>query len=632
MLRHLLRLPLCAIGITLLAGPALAQLPSNASLKGVYNVRFLGADATGPADRPLSFSGTITFDGASDTNGFGGFTVSGQGASTATTDKSLRFLTSGQYGVLSNGMFFMTNPFDAASSTSFASAATVLYGGIGANGVAVASSTDTGFCDLIVAIPVATSASAATLSGNYWVAHMEYLGGDTSQTRDTFFSMTASGSGNLGNVTIKGTAQNLNSAATTQTSTGATYTVPSANGTGTMVFPAASGVAAGNMLLSGNKVLYVSQDGSFFIAGGSTAYDMIIGVKAVTGNPATAATGLYFTAFYENYAVGSQADGSYGLQGASNILSTGVEIGHQRTNYDGFFSYDFSFDRNFTFAADGTFVDPTFEQDAVGAGGAFIIGAGASTNYQLGLYVKAPTLTGTGVFLNPQGVVNAANNVPFTAGVAPGEVISLYGTNLASSTATTPGLPFPNTLAGASVTVNGTPAPIYYASPTLISAVVPYSVTGVLLDIVVTNGGTASNTVTVYRGDTSPGIFTVPSGGVGNGAILHLDYTLVSTSSPAAVGETVQIYLTGMGTVTPAVKEGAAASGTVLSNTDQLPDVYIDGLQVLPKVGFSGLAPTLGGLYQLNVTIPTGVTPASNVTIEIVTNDADNIQATIPIK
>lgn len=93
MLRHLLRLPLCAIGITLLAGPALAQLPSNASLKGVYNVRFLGADATGPADRPLSFSGTITFDGASDTNGFGGFTVSGQGASTATTDKSLRFLS-----------------------------------------------------------------------------------------------------------------------------------------------------------------------------------------------------------------------------------------------------------------------------------------------------------------------------------------------------------------------------------------------------------------------------------------------------------------------------------------------------------------------------------------------------------
>ncbi len=634
MQRHrLIRYAFLAASVVLLAMPAAAQLPSNATLKGPYNVRFLGVDATGAQDRPLSFSGTITFDGTADaTSGYGGFTVSGNGASFGATGQILKFVASGQYAVLSNGMFFMTNPFDATNTTTFSSnTTTVLYGGIAANGVVIASSTDTGFCDVFVAIPQATSATAATLNGNYIVTHMEFLNGDTTQTRDTFFSMAADGKGGLGNVTVKGTAQSLSSAATTQTSSGATYTVAAGNGTGTMVFPAAGGVATGNLLLSGNKVLYVSQDGNFFVAGGNTAYDMIIGMKALSGgNPGAAMTGLYFTAAVENYAAGTQADGVYGLQGASNILSTGVEIGHQRTNYDGNFSYDFTFDDNFTTGADGT-VSYSDSQYAVGAGGAFILAAGNGTNYQVGLYAKAPTLSGSGVFLNPQGVVNAANSVPFTAGVAPGEVISLYGTNLASSTATTPGLPFPTTLGGASVTINKTPAPIYYASPTLISVVVPYSMPsdGSFLNIVVTNG-TASNTATVYSGATSPGVFTVPAGGVGNGAILHADYSLVSSSSPATVGETVQIFLTGLGTVTPAVKEGSAAPSNPLSNTDQVPDVYIDGQ--LAKVVYSGLAPTLGGLYQLNVTIPSGVSSGKNVTIELVTNDADNIQATIPMK
>jgi uncharacterized protein (TIGR03437 family) len=274
---------------------------------------------------------------------------------------------------------------------------------------------------------------------------------------------------------------------------------------------------------------------------------------------------------------------------------------------------------------------------AVGGGGNFALGTGLKGNYFLDLYVKAPVLTATGVFLNPQGVVNAANSVPFTAGVAPGEVISLYGSNLASSTATTPGLPFPTTLGGASVTINGTAAPIYYASPGLLSVVVPYSAPsdGSFLNIQVTNNGTTSNTATVYSTAASPGIFTVPSGGIGNGAILHSDFSLVTPANPAKVGETVQIFLTGLGATSPAVKEGSAGPTSPLA-TAVTPDVYIDNQPA--KVVFAGLAPTLGGLYQLNVTIPSGVTSGSNVTIEIVAYDTsgnpvtDNAEATIPVK
>ena len=129
-----------------------------------------------------------------------------------------------------------------------------LYGGLGA-GVIVASSTEDIFTDLFIAIPASTGNSAAKLSGTYQVASLEFLGGDFGQTRNTFFTMNADGAGGLGNVTVKGTAQSFSGAAQAQTSSAATYTV-TGNGSGTLVLPAPSGLAAGSVLLSGNKVLF----------------------------------------------------------------------------------------------------------------------------------------------------------------------------------------------------------------------------------------------------------------------------------------------------------------------------------------------------------------------------------------
>lgn len=177
---------------------------------------------------------------------------------------------------------------------------------------------------------------------------------------------------------------------------------------------------------------------------------------------------------------------------------------------------------------------------------------------------------------------------------------------------------------------------MYYVSPGLIIILVPYTTPGdgSFLNFTVTNNGTASNVATVYSGPTSPGIFTIPPGGIGNGAIEHANFSVVTAASPAKVGETVLIYLTGMGAVSPTVTAGAAAPTSPLSQT-LLPDVYIDG--VLATTVFAGLTPGAAGLYQLNVTIPPGVTTGQTVTIEIDTFDSFNdllsvnVQATIPI-
>jgi len=601
---------------------AFAQLPDQTTLNGVYNVRYLGVNLD-PLDTPLSFQGTFTFDGK------GGFTVAGQGVSAGA---ALKFRTNGTYNVLSSGLVYFDNPFDPVAANG-----TQLYGGVAANKIISASSTESLLVDLFIAVPAATAASAATLTGNYRVAGMEFLGGDLLSTRNSFFSMTSSGSGSLGNLTIAGTAQNLKSVATTQTSNGATYTL-TANGTGTLVFPAPTGVTAANTLLSGNKVMYISPDGNFFVAGSPTGYDMEVGVKA----GGTAMNGLYWTAYLNNFAAGTQVDGVYSAAGSANeIASAGnLEIAHDRTNSEFFLPYDSTYSDNFVFGTNGTVNYPDFGTFAVGANGDIAIGAGDTTNYLLNVYLKAPTMTGTGIFLNPQGVVNGANNVPITAQVAPGEIITLFGAGLGPASPVTASAPFPTTLGGVQVLINGTAAPVYSVTATQISAVVPYNAPsdGSFLKIQVVFNGAQSNVVNVYSGASSPGLFTIPPGGPFSGAIVHpADGSVVTSSNPAKVGETVAMFLTGLGGVTGDVTAGSAAPTNPLATLKMPIFVTIDGIQA--KVLFSGLAPGFGGLYQLNVTIPAGVSKGDVVVgIETTTGDPTNPdtdsfnqEATIPI-
>lgn len=610
-----------------MAFPAAAQL-NNASLKGTYAFRYLGETAT-PCDCPVSFIGTVTFDGN------GGFTVSAQGVAVTVSGGSSQTATSatsGTYTVFSSGMYYMDNPFAAAGTN------TVLYGGIG-QGAVVASSTESNNLDMFVAIPQATSASNATLTGNYQVGSLEFAGGTLNGSRNTIFTMTADGKGGLGNVSISGTSIPLNGAATTQTSTGATYSA-TANGSGTMTFPAPSGVSTANVLLSGAKTLYVSQDGSIFIAGMPNGYDMIIGIKAMpSGAPNPPLNGEFFVTEFDNDTLTGDQSGISAYWGATNELGdkNADELIHWRVNNDLYGSFDQTFSGSYTFNSSGVSASPGITR-AAGGNGNYYIEAGNGGDYYLGLGVKLTSFTGTGAFLFPNGVVNAATNTPFTAQLSPGEVITLYGTGLApAGTNLVASAPFPNSLGGIGVTINGTPAPVYLVSPTQINAVVPYTIdpsTTSVVQVAVTNSNTnsTSNGVTEYFGSTSPGVFTVPPGGLGSGAILHSNFSLVSTSSPAAVGETVQIFLTGLGAVSPAVNAGAPAPSNPLSTVPANGvQVYIDGLPA--TISYAGLAPGLGGLYQLNVQIPSGVTsPSSGVVLEVDGSDSITFQATIPIK
>jgi uncharacterized protein (TIGR03437 family) len=620
--------PLAALSLGIILGntPLAGQsLPSNSTIQGSYYFRHLGVDTATSTNVAMSASGTVTFDGN------GKYTMSGSRLSSA-TNASTALPTSGTYSVLSNGTFYMSPGVDANGDA--------IFGGVGNGPTLVGSSTDSAgpTLDLFVAIPVANnSASNATLSGSYYVGSMAFINGSTDASVNTYFSMTADGSGSLGNPAITGYLATSGTTAISQTSSGATYSVGTA-GNGTMTFPAPSGVAAASQLLAGSKTLYVSPDGNFFIAGGASTYDFIVGVKALSGsNNTMPLSGLYFDAELGNDLTADQF-GLFSWQGVNNE-SAGTEVVYQRYTDPAYYSYDFTTSDSLTFHGNGTvnYSDSTgtvYYQYAAGAGGNMAIGVGASGLYFLNVYAKSPALSGSGVFLNPQGIVNTASYSPFEAPIAPGEFITLFGTGLSTQTVTATSLPFPTSLGGVQVTVNGTAIPLYQVSPTAIAAIVPYTAPGdgyFDITIQVNNNGTLSNSVDWYSGFTAPGIFTLTQDGEGDGAILDAaTYVPITTKSPAKVGQQVALFVSGLGIVNSTVEAGAAAplnASATLVNA--LWGVYIDGVSA--KINYQGLAPGLAGLYQINVTIPSGVTLGESDSILIDTGDAVTWQATIPI-
>jgi uncharacterized protein (TIGR03437 family) len=256
----------------------------------------------------------------------------------------------------------------------------------------------------------------------------------------------------------------------------------------------------------------------------------------------------------------------------------------------------------------------------------YSVAANTATASRTGtLTIAGQTFTVTQAAPAPPPVFTAAavtNGASFAAGVSPGAIVTIFGTSLTknvSGVVLADRLPLPTQLAGTSVQVSGTAAPLFAVANVngqeQINLQVPYEVTGQsTASFVVNNNGVSSAAVVVNVAAAHPGIFTVDGK---SGAILHgITSTLVTASNPAARGEVVVIYATGLGPVSPAPATGTAASSNPLSLTSAQPVVRIGGSNA--PVLFSGLAPSFAGLYQVNVGVPADITPAPAVELVLV--------------
>jgi uncharacterized protein (TIGR03437 family) len=115
------------------------------------------------------------------------------------------------------------------------------------------------------------------------------------------------------------------------------------------------------------------------------------------------------------------------------------------------------------------------------------------------------------------------------------------------------------------------------------------------------------------------------------GVVLHADYSPVTASKPARLGETVLIYLTGLGELNPAATTGAANPESPPGKAlDPAIAVYFGGEAAL-GVAFAGGAPRFAGLNQINVTIPYSAPTGSSVPVAIATSNAYADVVDIPI-
>ncbi len=590
--------------------PACAQILGTSVLTGKYFARHVEFTGSGTVTDARSIIGVITW------NGNGQYSFTGQ--QVIGTASAASFTASGAYSVSAAGVVTLSNPQNSALS---------INGRYGVEAV-VGSSTEAGddTFDLFVAVPAPTSPdTVASAKGTYYAADFELPGASFAQVRDSFLSLTLDGAANITAGTVSGHAANLSSGAVlSQGLNGASYFV-NGDGSGTLALTGAS------LVSSAPRTMYTSKSGNVLLAGTPGGHDLFIAVKAIAGSASN--SGLTQSFWLGGLRVDTSG-GNNSYAGSGETINgasiTSTERLHEAGAAGGL---NVTASETYTVASDGTGSYGS-AKIGLGTGGGLMTMASVNaqldpTGYEISLALANQTLTSAGVFVNPRGVVNAASGAPGVDAISPGEFVAIYGSGLAGSTVSSLP-PYPASLGNVSVSIGGMPAPIYFVSAGQIDCLVPFGVSGTSVSIAVTNNGVVSNTVTVPLAKTSPGAFSLDTSGTGDGAITHLDGSVVNAASPAVKGEIVVLYLTGLGALTTPVADGQGATAADSALTSLA--LFVNGSQVpAANVLYAGMS-SLAGLYQINFRVPTTLTNSGELPLAILTPEAFHDQVSISVR
>ena len=290
-----------------------------------------------------------------------------------------------------------------------------------------------------------------------------------------------------------------------------------------------------------------------------------------------------------------------------------------------------AFDVNYRLAAgaqiagmdiDGNVIAPAVSTDPSGSGNAYAL---------IGVYGGAGLTSLNGIVANPSAhqldvlttstmsapLAAAKIALPVVAAVipivevtdlstfAPGELVEIYGTNLAQVTTDLsgwPGVSLPSSLNGVSVLLGGHGASFLYVSPGQVDALLPFEAPTGLQSLTLTNVNGTSAPISLQVAAIAPALY--------NFAFKNADFSLVSASNPASAGDTLVFYTTGMGQTTPTLATGQTVPlGPPYDYTAKV-TVTIGGVNA--TVFYSIAAPPyVAGLYQMAVTVPSGLGPGS---------------------
>jgi uncharacterized protein (TIGR03118 family) len=241
----------------------------------------------------------------------------------------------------------------------------------------------------------------------------------------------------------------------------------------------------------------------------------------------------------------------------------------------------------------------------------FTAGPAGQTTGRFGILLAGPVITGN--------VVNAATP---GAEIAPNTFVTIVGTGLSPVTRSWQASDFsgsnlPTSLSGVTVTINGVPAYPTYISPGQINVLTP---AGLQLSasaaVVVSDNGLTNLAQGVQTSPFGPAFFLL---GGKYAVAQHADGTLVgaatlvpNNSTPAASGETIALFATGLGNTVPAFPQGQIVTATLQLAAPAT--VTIGGVPA--NVSFAGLVQA--GVYQVNATVPASAPSGDNaVTVQV---------------
>jgi uncharacterized protein (TIGR03437 family) len=250
-------------------------------------------------------------------------------------------------------------------------------------------------------------------------------------------------------------------------------------------------------------------------------------------------------------------------------------------------------------------------------------------NGALAATTPSPMINNSNGIQNAASLTAGASGAPF---VAPGEYISILGQQLSGGQLPAGSGTFPTQLAGTTVLIslqlgsaNGQfqAMPLQFVSGGQVNALVPYGTSvNTPQEILLQWGDKYAKGVGVNVAAAQPGIFQY---GSQQGIITDAKGNLVGPSNPAHTGDPVVIYCTGLGAVTPGVSDGAVTPSSPVSQV-QTPVTVMIGEQPA-SVLFAGLTPTVNGLYQINATVPQGVSSGDQVPVKV--SAADQTSAVV---
>jgi uncharacterized protein (TIGR03437 family) len=249
-------------------------------------------------------------------------------------------------------------------------------------------------------------------------------------------------------------------------------------------------------------------------------------------------------------------------------------------------------------------------------------------------------LPAAAAFAAAPAIQNVTNGASYQNAIASATWVTITGSNLSSSTRAWGSGDFisgnlPAALDGVSVTINGKPAYVSFISPGQINVLAPDDPTTGTVPVQVTNTGGVSNTFSANKQAAAPALFTYSQLG-GRYSVIQAagTYNLIAPpgalgqsvpTSPAAPGENLILYATGLGPVVSGQSAGEVVQGSPATTAP----VTVSMGNAQTPVQFAGLIGP--GLYQINVAVP--ALPSGDAPVVVSVNGTSSSgRAFVPIQ